>query len=86
MQEPEQQRLIDGYYRESHVEIKVTHCCVCFPIRCGLITLAVLTMLNFISMSINTIQFYAAGGFDILPLFSVALLVALSVLLFICYF
>lgn len=49
-------------------------CCCCVPVRCGFITLAIFELLSLIGNFSTTISIYGAGSFDVIPFFSIAIL------------
>ena len=56
---------------------EVTHCCLCLPVRCGFISLFVLTLISIISLGTNCYQLFHMGGLGALPYFSAALICCL---------
>ena len=53
---------------------EIITCCCCIPVRCGFITLAILSILGTLGTLVQTFQLMSMGGFDLVPFFCVAMI------------
>lgn len=86
MDDPESQPMIDNGddQQDKTLSDPVTHCCCCFPVRCGLMTIGVCNILAVIGLAYEC-YVICNLAFSLLPVFCVMKIILLVIMLFVCF-